>query len=105
VAINISKKNEKFTLKEGVPNEPHIADWKGRSVRGASDVMLSVRHPIKNGNYTSHDAQLPHRTYIEMKKLSFWEIGANNVGICILPLFTSAKIRGSINSCKAFLQL
>ena len=25
----------------------------------------------KNGNYAFHNAQLPHRTYIEMKKLSY----------------------------------
>ena len=28
----------------------------------------------KNGNYAFPNAQLPHRTYIEMKKLSFGEV-------------------------------
>ena len=36
--------------------------------------MLGWGGQQKNGNYAFPNAQLPHRTYIEMKKLSFSEV-------------------------------
>ena len=56
----------------GLGNSKPATDFSkgGTGARRGGAVNAARGGRKKNGNYASPDAQLPHRTYIEMKKLS-----------------------------------
>ena len=78
---------------------------RGGDVQGGEGRAMSARHPPradkKTGNNASHDALLPHRTYIEMKKLSCRGCCAPASGVDVLSSPECvAKVRSVFCICK-----